>query len=107
MKHYHVYIMSNRSRSIYVGSTSALLVRVAKHRSRYYRGHTALYRIDRLVYYEELASAREMVRRERQLKGWTRKRKIALIEATNPAWNDLARDWPVPRIERPPEHPPA
>jgi putative endonuclease len=100
-KQYHVYILSNRSRSLYIGSTSALLVRIAQHRVGYYKGHTSLYRIHRLVYYEELPSARAMVQRERQLKVWTRKRKIALITSMNPAWNDLAADWALPDTPRP------
>jgi putative endonuclease len=86
--------MASRTRAIYVGSTSALVVRVGKHRRRFHpTSHTAQYRIDRLVYFEEQESAAAMVRRERQLKGWTRARKIALIEATNPAWDDLAEHW--------------
>ena len=91
---YHVYIMASRTRAIYIGSTSALVARVAKHRTRFHpTSHTAQYRIDRLVHFEEQESASRMVRRERQLKGWTRARKVALIEATNPAWDDLAAGW--------------
>jgi putative endonuclease len=91
---YHVYIMASRTRALYIGSSSALLARVGKHRARHYpTSHTAQYRIDRLVYFEELHSAAAMTQRERQLKGWTRARKIALIEANNPTWDDLAAGW--------------
>jgi len=97
VKVYHVYIMSSRSRAIYVGSTSALARRVAQHRTRFHRGsHSAFYRVHRLVYYERHSTALSMVHRERQLKGWTRAKKVALIASMNPAWDDLAADWGLP-----------
>lgn len=97
MRSYHVYIMSSRSRAIHVGSTSALPKRVAQHEAGYYHGsHTHLYRITRLVYDEVCPRARAMVERERQIKGWTRAKKVVLIEAMNPACDDLAADWELP-----------
>jgi putative endonuclease len=96
-KVYHVYIMSSRARATYIGSTSALAKRVAQHRVGYYHGsHSHFYRIHRLVYYELCPTARAMVERERQLKGWTRAKKVALIQSINPAWDDLAADWELP-----------
>ena len=101
-RQYFVYIVSSKSHAIYIGSTSALLVRLAKHRCRFYHGsHTALYRIDRLVYFEEHPNAASMVARERQLKGWRRDRKIELIERENPQWKDLAKDWQLPDLAPP------
>lgn len=97
MKQYHVYIVSSLSRSIYIGSTSNVLGHVSQHRTRFNKGHTSLYRIHRLVYLEESPTAWAMVRRERQLKGWTRKRKVALIESVNPGWFDLAEAWGLPK----------
>jgi putative endonuclease len=97
LKVYHVYIMSSRSRAIYSGSTSALAKRVAQHRTRFYHGsHSAFYRIHRLVYYERHPTALSMVRREHELKGWTRAKKVALVKAMNPTWDDLAADWGLP-----------
>jgi len=99
MRIYHVYIMSSRSRATYVGSTSALATRVAQHKAGYWHGsHTHLYRIKRLVYYEVCQTARAMVERERQIKGWTRAKKVALIQSVNPAWDDLAADWVLPEL---------
>ena len=96
-KVYCVYIMSSRARAIYIGSTSALPKRVAQHRVGYFHGsHTHFYRITRLVYFEVCPTARAMVERERQLKGWTRAKKVALIRSVNPAWDDLAAGWELP-----------
>jgi putative endonuclease len=101
-KVYHVYIMSSRSRAIYIGSTSALAKRVAQHRAEFYRGsHSHLYRIHRLVYYEHCPTARAMVERERELKSWTRAKKVALIRAVNPTWDDLAAGWVLPALPDP------
>ena len=87
-----VYIMVSRGRRLYVGCTSDLHRRVWQHRTWYYVGHTAQYHIYRLVWYETVHGARAAVARERQLKGWLRARKVALIEAVNPEWRDLAVD---------------
>src|SRR5688572_13647585 len=99
-KTYWVYIMASHSRCVYIGCSSNLPRRVMQHRIGYYRGHTSQYRIDRLVWYEQAPHARAMVQRERQLKGWLRARKVALIEASNPAWRDLACELGLP--PRPP-----
>ena len=92
-RQYHVYIMGSAGGILYVGSTSDLHKRVWQHRVDWFRGFSGRYRIDRLLYYEEQLSAAAMVRRERQLKGWVRRRKVALIESTNAGWRDLAADW--------------
>jgi len=54
---------------------------------------TSRYRINRLVYYEQLGPPISAIEREKQIKGWIRVKKIALIESVNPRWNDLAADW--------------
>ena len=86
------YIMSNKSHTIYVGSTENLPQRVLQHKARKTRGaFTTRYRFTRLVWYElhpTIAAARK---RELQIKPWHRKRKVALIQATNPNWDDLSR----------------
>jgi len=93
---YQVYILVSLSRCLYVGSTCDLVRRIHQHRTKHSRGHTAKYRIDRLVYYEPARDVHAARRRERQLKGWTRVRKLALIESVNAGWLDLALDW-LPR----------
>ncbi len=93
MKPFHVYILASRSRVLYVGVTSDLVARVFQHRSHAVTGFTARYRIYRLVHFEETTDAHAAISREKQLKGWRRSKKIALIEAGNPMWRHLAADW--------------
>jgi putative endonuclease len=90
---YWVYIMASPSRAIYVGSTSELQQRVWQHKEGVFGGHTSKYKINWLVYYEQLGSATAMVARERELKGWLRRKKVELIELNNPQWLDLSADW--------------
>jgi putative endonuclease len=89
----HVYILANRPRTLYVGVTSDLFKRVHEHKTKAVQGFTTRYGIDRLVYFEEFAEMLEAIAREKQLKGWLRARKVALIESTNPEWTDLAEAW--------------
>ena len=89
---YHLYIMSSRSRVLYVGVTSQLSARVRQHKEASPDRFTGRYHIDRLVYSEEYQDVRDAIRREKQIKGWLRARKIALIESANPGWEDLS-EW--------------
>ena len=93
MKRGFVYIMTNRSRTLYIGVASKLEQRVHQHKHKEIPGFTARYNITRLAYYEEIPSIRDAITREKQLKGWRRSRKIELIEAVNPQWRDLSEDW--------------
>ena len=93
MKHYYVYIMTNRSRTLYTGVTNNLTRRVFEHKHHLIDGFTKKYNITKLVYYEETNDVREAIAREKQIKGWLRKKKIALIEAMNPEWEDLSEGW--------------
>jgi putative endonuclease len=88
----YVYIMTNRSRTLYTGVTSNLQERVFQHKNKLVAGFTSKYRIDRLVYFEETPDIRDAIAREKQIKGWTRARKLALIESMNPDWRDLSAD---------------
>jgi len=88
--HYHVYMLSSRSRAIYIGVTSDLVRRIESHRSGIIAGHTRRYRINRLVYFEETTDITTAISREKQLKGWRRSKKVQLIESCNPTWEDLA-----------------
>jgi putative endonuclease len=91
---YFTYIMASRSRTLYIGVTSNLHKRVFEHKWREHEdSFTARYNCDRLVWFERFGEITSAIEREKQLKGWKRSKKIALIEASNPAWVDLSRDW--------------
>jgi putative endonuclease len=92
-KTFFVYILSSKSRNLYVGVTSELAVRLWQHKTKVYDGYTARYNINRLVYLEEFGSSADAIQREKELKGWLRSRKIALIEEANAAWADLSEEW--------------
>jgi putative endonuclease len=90
---YFTYIMASRSRTIYIGVTGDLHKRVFQHKWKEHDGFTARYNCDRLVWFERRQEVSAAIAREKELKGWRRIRKIALIESLNPAWADLSRDW--------------
>jgi putative endonuclease len=90
---FYVYILANRSRNLYIGLTNNLPKRVAQHREHRPATYTARYKIDRLVYYEQFGYVLNAIARETELKDWNRARKIALIEQTNPTWEDLSTGW--------------
>ena len=90
---WHVYIVASRSRTLYVGITGDIYLRALQHKRGEIEGFTRKYRCNRLVYYECFDSPVEAIAREKQLKGWRRSKKLALIASKNPAWTDLAEDW--------------
>ena len=85
-----IYILSNRSGTLYIGRTDQLGHALERHRAHAVPGFTAKYRIDRLLHVEPFATRDEAAARERQLRGWSRAKKVALIDAGNPEWRDLA-----------------
>ena len=85
--------MSNQSRTLYTGITNNLVKRVYEHKNKLVLGFTAKYNISRLVYFEETGDVRAALAREKQIKGWLRQKKIALIESSNPKWMDLSAAW--------------
>lgn len=92
-KKYYVYILTNRSRTLYTGMTNNLARRLEEHRSKHYqKSFTKRYSINRLVYFEELDHPADAIQREKQIKGWLRKKKIQLIESVNSEWLDLTED---------------
>lgn len=93
MKHYYVYIMTNKSRTLYTGVTNNLERRVYEHKNKLVAGFTSKYNITKLVYYEETNDVNVALAREKQIKGWLRAKKIALIESENPEWKDLSIEW--------------
>ena len=90
---YYVYILSSRSRNLYTGVTNDIFRRVWQHREGRGSEFTRRYRIHRLVYFERFDSVNSAIAREKQIKAWTRAKRIALIESQNPAWDDLAARW--------------
>jgi putative endonuclease len=90
---FYVYITANLSHAIYVGMGNNLHRRMWEHKTKFFPGFTAHYGVDRLVYYEHCTDVRDAIAREKQIKGWKRFKKLALIHSMNPDWNDLAADW--------------
>ena len=93
MREYYVYILANkRNGTLYVGITDDLAKRIARHKEGRGSKFVQKYNLNRLVYYEKVNGYREARGRERQLKWWKRKWKLALIEQMNPEWRDLSQD---------------
>ena len=97
MHDYYVYIIASKSRVLYIGVTNDLERRLFEHRQKLIPGFTSKYNISRLVYFELFGDVRDAIAREKQLKGWRREKKIALIESPNPTWQDLSEAWHPPR----------
>ena len=92
-KVYCVYVLASRTRALYTGVTSQLLERVKQHREGLVPGFATRYRIHRLVHFESFSSPKSAIAREKQIKGLNRGKKVALIEARNPTWEDLAEKY--------------
>ena len=92
-KKYYVYIVGSRSGTLYIGITSNIERRVREHKSGEFEGFASQYHCDRVVYYESFDDVNKAIGREKQLKGWVRRKKIAFIESVNPRWQDLAEKW--------------
>ena len=105
-RHYYVYLLGSLSGTLYIGVTSDLAFRVRQQKDHAFAGFTAKYDVDRLLYYEIYGNVNTAIAREKQLKGWRRAKKIALIEKENAQWKDLSREWfefpgkPLVRVER-------
>ncbi len=93
MGQYYVYIMTNRSRTLYTGVTNDLERRVLEHKRKLVPGFTSKYNIGSLVYYEVWRDVRAAIGREKQIKGWLRSKKVALIVSRNADWRDLSDGW--------------
>ena len=88
-----VYIMTHIAKTLYIGVTSNLEQRIYQHKHGLIEGFTKKHGLHQLVYFEQTVDLRVAIEREKQLKGWRRARKIELIEAINPHWQDLADRW--------------
>lgn len=95
LKLFYVYIMTNNPKSavLYTGITGDLRRRVWQHKNKLALGFTSRYNLTRLVYYEQFIYPDAAISREKEIKGWRRSKKIALIQSMNPKWDDLAREW--------------
>ncbi len=93
MKTYYVYILASASRVLYTGITNHLERRVLQHKRKQVQGFTQRYNATQLVYFEVWGEVRAAIAREKQIKDWRRSKKIALIQSTNPRWEDLSADW--------------
>lgn len=96
MADYFVYILSNKSRMLYVGVTNNLERRLFEHQMKLVPGFTERYGLGGLVYYELTSDVNSAIAREKQIKGWVRRKKVALIHSLNPEWKDLSSEWTPP-----------
>lgn len=99
-RRYFVYIMTNPSKTLYTGITNSIRRRVREHKLKLTPGFSAKYNITRLAYFETFEDVRNAIEREKQIKAWTRAKRVALIESVNPKWDDLSREWDQPQTFR-------
>jgi putative endonuclease len=93
-KTYYVYIMASKQNgTLYIGVTNDLERRLYEHKNNLVKGFTSRYNVHQLVYYEDVNDIQSALQREKQLKRWTRKWKLELIETVNPEWRDLGDDF--------------
>ena len=106
-RRYYVYIMASRSLNLYTGVTDDIYRRALEHKGGKAEGFTKRYNINRLAYYETFRYIGNAITREKQIKSWTRAKRIALIKSANPTWQDLAAGWgemtelQIPRFTHP------
>jgi putative endonuclease len=94
MKSYWVYILTNQNNKVfYIGVSSELEQRIYQHKNKLIKGFTEKYNVNKLIYYEETTDPVSAISREKQLKGWTRRKKEVLINKMNPKWLDLSLDF--------------
>ncbi len=91
---YYVYMLANRSdKVLYTGVSNNLERRLYEHRSKFVKGFAEKYNVNKLVYFDSTNDVRAAIGREKQIKGWSRRKKNELIESINPNWRDLSEDW--------------
>jgi putative endonuclease len=90
---YYVYIITNQhNKVLYTGVTNSLERRIYEHKHKLVDGFSKKYNLDKLVYFESFCNIKDAIAAEKTIKGWIRKKKIALIESINADWRDLSRD---------------
>ena len=93
LESYYVYIIANLSGMVYTGVTNDLERRMSEHKQKLLSGYASRYNIQRLMYYEVTNDIGAAIAREKQIKAWTRAKRVALIESVNPEWRDLSAQW--------------
>jgi len=92
MKHYYVYVLTNKSNKVlYIGVTNNLLRRVYEHKNKIIEGFTKKYNLTKLVYAEDFSYVNDAIAAEKKIKGWLRIKKVKLIKSKNPGWKDLTK----------------
>ncbi len=104
MRQYYIYIMASVSGVLYAGVTNNLPSRVTQHKTKSVKGFTTRYNINQLVYYETTGSIQTAIQREKQIKGWSRAKRVELINSMNPEWRDLSLDFMDPPVCHSEEH---
>jgi putative endonuclease len=93
----YVYILASSFQKLYIGVTTEIEIRIRQHKSgACAHSFTSRYKIDKLVYLERFAMVSEAIAREKQLKNWSRIKKLRLIVDQNPTWQDLSVEWGQP-----------
>ena len=92
-KQYYVYIMTNKSGTLYTGLTENLKKRIDQHKNKLVEDFTKKYNINKLLYFETFPDVYSAIDREKTIKGWVRRKKLDLIRTTNPDWTDLSQNW--------------
>jgi putative endonuclease len=90
---YHVYLMTSKSGTLYVGMTNNTEKMIYEHKNKLISGFAKKYNITRLVHFETFGDVRSAIGREKAIKGWLRKKKIQLVSENNPEWKDLSQNW--------------
>ena len=93
MSVYYVYIMASKTGTLYTGSAGDFKHRVKQHKQKRVGGFSKKYNVDRLIYFEYVGDKSSAIKREKQIKGWRREKKVKLIDSINPGWEDLSKDW--------------
>jgi putative endonuclease len=94
VRRYYVYILTNKVHTVlYTGVTNSLSRRIWQHKNKIIPGFTSRYGLNCLIHFEEFRDINDAIAREKQIKGWSRAKKIALIAGGNPQWNDLSEGW--------------
>ncbi len=89
-KEYYIYLITNNHKNVlYIGVTNDLIRRIYEHKNKLQKGFTEKYKVNRLVYYEIYTEIADAIMREKQIKGWSRKKKNDLVNRLNPNWDDL------------------
>ncbi len=92
-KNYYVYILTNKTNTVlYTGVTNNIKRRVYEHKNKFVKGFTSKYNVNKLVYYEVFDDPYNAISREKQIKGWLRRKKVELINSFNPTWKDLYKE---------------